>query len=602
MGPYEKNKWISLGLGSGGGYCIATDVWCNVLFGAWYNQGEYSLNLKGNSGEILLEDAVPTTENNIASTSVTVGEFQAQNTRIGGTLSGVFTTKEAGARPGLSISQGWTNGSIYMMSSTRNAQELGCVKNTEGTKVSWTYKIGVNMMDGDDDEHPLPPAILINDADVHNEACWSVSNPSGAYTVEIARKTSMGTLVSSDGNGSFLDTGSKTLINTGCAEDSMNITLMQPNRAQQMWNMDVTFPEIAQDGYDKVKPQLTEALKNQFPSVYQPEMQLADLTEDSENTIRLILAASRNLLMDENALQTLREYAQTFKISEFTIKWYSPGTNHNTFHFTVKANGDPEGKDITIEPTDLSKLKNDFIAIDGDVLTGTLAGNYKITVAPGATITLKNATINGTHDEAYNWAGITCMGDATIVLADGSKNVVKGFYATKPGIYVPSGKKLVIKGNTGTLDASSNGHGCGIGGGNGTHGGSVEIQGGVITATGGDNGAGIGGGLKSDCGDIVISGGTVTATGGYGAAGIGSGRSLDGVTAHCGNITISGGTVVANLGDSAAAIGSGKESQAGNITITKDVKSVTANGGIGAGKKGQCGTVTIEEGANVIQK
>ena len=259
MGPYENNKWISLGLGAGGGYCVATDVFCNVLFGAWYNQGDYSLDLKGESGEILLEDAVPTTENNLASTSVTVGEFQAQNTRIGGTLSGVFTTKEVGARPGFTVSQGWTTGSIYMMTSTRNAQELGCVKNTEGTKVSWTYKVGVNMMDGDDDEHPLPPAILVNDADIHNEACWSVSKPSGAYTVEITRKTSMGTLVSSDG-ASYIDTGSKTLVNTGCAADSMSITLMQPNRAQQTWYMDVDFPELGQDGYKGVKDELTDAL------------------------------------------------------------------------------------------------------------------------------------------------------------------------------------------------------------------------------------------------------------------------------------------------------------------------------------------------------
>ena len=602
MGPYENNKWISLGFGSGGGYCVATDVWCNVLFGAWYNQGDYSLDLKGESGEILLEDAVPTTENNMASTSVTVGEFQAQNTRIGGTLSGVFTTKEVGARPGLSISQGWTTGSIYMMTSTRNAQELGCVKNTEGTKVSWTYKVGVNMMDGDDDEHPLPPAILVNDADVHNEACWSVSNPSGAYTVEIARKTSMGTLVSSDGN-SFLDTGPKTLVNTGCAADSMSITLMQPNRAQQMWNMDVTFPEIAQDGYDKVKPQLTEALKNQFPSVYQPEMQLADLTEDSENTIRLILAASRNLLMDENALQTLREYAQTFKISEFTIKWYSPGTNHNTFQFTVKAEGDPVGVDLTVDPIDLSKLTADYVAHGGDVLTGTLAGNYKITIANGAVVTLNNVTINGTNDDACSWAGITCQGNATIVLADKSKNVVKGFRSNQPGIYVPEIYKLIIQGNTGTLDASSNGEGCGIGGSNIMHAGNIEIQGGIITATGGEYSAGIGAGFGWDCGDIVISGGTVTATGGKNAAGIGCGASRDEDASTCGNITISGGTVTATGDGGGAGIGIGGQvgdsygRETGNITITKGVKSVTATGGI----KGT-GTVTIEEGANVIQK
>ena len=337
MGPYENNKWISLGLGAGGGYCVATDVFCNVLFGAWYNQGDYSLDLKGESGEILLEDAVPTTENNLASTSVTVGEFQAQNTRIGGTLSGVFTTKEVGARPGFTVSQGWTTGSIYMMTSTRNAQELGCVKNTEGTKVSWTYKVGVNMMDGDDDEHPLPPAILVNDADIHNEACWSVSKPSGAYTVEITRKTSMGTLVSSDG-ASYIDTGSKTLVNTGCAADSMSITLMQPNRAQQTWYMDVDFPELGQDGYKGVKDELTDALKTQFPDLYQPTIVLADQTPQSENTIQNLVDKSKKMLNDPNALQTLKGYALDRGVSQFTIKWYCTDGNHaEPYTMTVQA-------------------------------------------------------------------------------------------------------------------------------------------------------------------------------------------------------------------------------------------------------------------------
>ena len=598
-GPYGEDEWEHRG------YEGYIGVWSDhyiednfYFYGDWYDTSNFSFDLQG-EGTVKVEGAVPSTDRNEISTTVTVGEFNGQMTTIGGTITGAA---KGGGVTG-NVNRGWVNGTFYSLSTTSTVQELTCKKNTEGTKVSWEYREGRNMAEGDNDEHPLIDESLVNDVDVSNQVCWSVENPSGQYKLNMSHQVKMGNICHEtfyDHNALNGVSNEKSIIlSSAISDDHVNTSyeLPIPNRAQQMWNMDVTFPEIAQDGYDKVKPQLTEALKNQFPSVYQPEMQLADQTAESENTIRLILAASRNLLMDKNALQTLREYAQTFKISEFTIKWYSPGTEHNTFHFTVKANGDPEGKDITIEPTDLSKLKNDFMAIDGDVLTGTLAGNYKITIALGATITLKNATINGTNDEAYDWAGITCQGNATIVLADKSKNTVKGFYAWQPGIYVPSGKKLIIQGNTGTLDASSNGQACGIGGNNNQNSGSIEIQGGVITATGGDNDAGIGGGLKSDCGDIVISGGTVTATGGYGAAGIGSGRSKDDVVAQCGNITISGGTVVATAGAEAAAIGAGAGSQTGNITITKGVKSVTATGGI----KGS-GTVTIEEGANVIQK
>ena len=48
--------------------------------------------------------------------------------------------------------------------------------------------------------------------------------------------------------------------------------------------------------------------------------------------------------------------------------------------------------------------------------TGILGGNYKISIADGATVVLRDAVINGTNSSEYNWAGITCLGDATIVL------------------------------------------------------------------------------------------------------------------------------------------------------------------------------------------
>ena len=63
---------------------------------------------------------------------------------------------------------------------------------------------------------------------------------------------------------------------------------------------------------------------------------------------------------------------------------------------------------------DLSTLPGNYEAQDGDVLTGTLEGKsqpYKISIADGATVTLSDATINGVDNQAYEWVGITCLGN-----------------------------------------------------------------------------------------------------------------------------------------------------------------------------------------------
>ena len=160
---------------------------------------------------------------------------------------------------------------------------------------------------------------------------------------------------------------------------------------------------------------------------------------------------------------------------------------------------------------DLSSLTDNYVAQDKDVLTGTLDGKkqpYKISIADGATVTLNGVTIKGEGSWKYEWAGINCLGDCEIVLANKSKNSVKGFYQEYPGIYVPRNRTLTISG-TGSLDASSNGRGAGIGGGYGYgHScGNIVISGGTVTATGGENAAGIGGGYQGTVGNIEITDG-----------------------------------------------------------------------------------------------
>ncbi len=264
-------------------------------------------------------------------------------------------------------------------------------------------------------------------------------------------------------------------------------------------------------------------------------------------------------------------------------------------------------KESTVKVVDLASLTADYEAKDGETLSGILGGNYKITIADGAVVTLKNAVIYGENNEAYKWAGITATGDATIVLE--ASNIVRGFHENYPGIFVPEGKTLRIKGN-GKLEAGSSGRGAGIGGANyeQINCGNIEILEGTIRAVSGMNSAAIGAGGLSECGSITISGGFVTAVpyNSDSAAGIGSGRKRS----RCGDITISGGNVVAEAGDLSAGIGSSYESICGNITISGG--TVTAHGGtnaacIGSGagcdKKLEtsfdpsvCGNITISGG------
>lgn len=234
------------------------------------------------------------------------------------------------------------------------------------------------------------------------------------------------------------------------------------------------------------------------------------------------------------------------------------------------ANGQYYAIGVKMFSLNLSTLTSDFTAQDGDVLTGSLSGNYKVSIADGATVTLGGVTINGTNDDSYKWAGITCLGDATIVLADGTTNTVKGFYEVFPGIRSAEGKTLTIEG-TGSLTASSNGKGAGFGGPRTYNCGNIHIKGGNITATGGERSAGIGSGYNASCGTITISGGNVTAIGGTFAAAIGCGGD-----ASCGAILIEGGTVAATATNSNNAICIGTANcSCPSVTFTRGITRMT---------------------------
>ena len=303
---------------------------------------------------------------------------------------------------------------------------------------------------------------------------------------------------------------------------------------------------------------------------------------------------------------------------------------------------------------DLSVKTANYTASNGDVLQGVMDAAYRVIIPDGVTVTLSEATINY---EGYDGAAITCLGDATIIIADNTTNSVSvpggqgggpnssdGSY---PGIRVGgSGKKLTITGaghgvleviggyiaagigclnlnvagqyygesagsnvcgviqiDGGVIDAysgykTSKGDGCetGIGsvcGGSGDLCEGIIINGGTINAKGGAAGIGSSGG-GANCSFITINGGNITTYGGGDGASPGIGA---GTYGNCGPITITGGTINSYGGVSSAGIGSGQGGHCGNIAISGGtIKAVGDEPGIGSGAGGSCGNITITGG------
>ena len=355
---------------------------------------------------------------------------------------------------------------------------------------------------------------------------------------------------------------------------------------------DITASDVSLESGKQVEVKLTEASNTESGSTFS--------AKNGDSVVTYTITGDEAISVGDTVATFAADGSQTLT---FTVADKSgitvAGSHTETLTFTISV----EDAALIL---DLATVTANTTVEDGYTIINTLAGNYKISIAGSATVTLKDVTINGTDNINYDWAGITCEGDATIILS--GSNTVKGFDSYYPGINVPEGSTVTIRGD-GSLNASSNGYGAGIGGGNNNSKcGNITIESGTIIATGGVEATGIGSGSGGDgaCGNITITGGNVTAMGGDFAAGIGAGAA-----SSCGNITISGGTVTAMGGDSAAGIGSGYNtnfgSTCGDITIASGVTKVTATRGgswassIGAGEDATCGTVTIEDGANVTQ-
>lgn len=296
----------------------------NLYYGSWLDEYKTYMDLSGD-GNITVEYALPGTDNNSGSQSIAIGTSQSASLSIGGTFS---------ASPGASLTGGWAEGSSFTMTTTTTAKELKVVKNTDGTKVTWSYQNSQKpklYSKSGKICHSIVPDAVTNDVDVENQVCWSVKNPSGRYKINVFNLRTMAYLTKTK------DDGKRWTNHASWLEDTDNYTLLEPNRAEQTWHFDVTPSTLGQEGHNGDKQKLTEALMKQFPDVFQTLTRVADRTVDSENAIQYIVEYAKQVINDKNGGRTMREYALDLGCNSYTIRWYCMDGSHNDYTLTITA-------------------------------------------------------------------------------------------------------------------------------------------------------------------------------------------------------------------------------------------------------------------------
>ena len=279
-------------------------------------------------------------------------------------------------------------------------------------------------------------------------------------------------------------------------------------------------------------------------------------------------------IMNEGKKEYYGNFDENYKDpdSEITITGKSTGNS-----VTIDADKD-QTANVTLDHVEINASSTAQAAVE---VTGS--GDTNIELNGNNTLTGGNQYAGLQHNKETDAEGKETSGKLTITDTDGN----------------------------GSLCATGNYGGAGIGGGNMKDAGKIEITGGSITAaTGGLDGAGIGGGGSGGDADITISGGTINAIGGtdpwerpgaIGGAGIGSGGSGGDAT-----VTITGGAVIENAtgGGGCAGIG-GSYASKSDVTISGNATIETVTGGkqsagIGGGSRGRTGsTVTIKDNATI---
>ena len=308
----------------------------NLWFGAFFSQYKTSMNLTG-SGHITLEASSPGTDNNSQTTSITVGSSSSTTKTTGWSwgMSAGFSGENPTASENFSInkSTGHTTGTSFSVGMSQSAKDLKLIRDTDGKKVTWTYSGSLPQFYHNSTTnlncHQQPADILVNDVEMNQEICWSVSNPSGQYTVEVTSAPRLAALLMKGGTETnnpphkYVDKSDN---------QTYPHTLLQPFRCNQTWRMSIENVEYVGEQHYGALTDLTNAIQTGYGDIFVPVFEVADYDAESLNTISYIIKQSKSVF--EQRSETLEELAQQYGIKKFEIVW-SRDKNESKDAFTI---------------------------------------------------------------------------------------------------------------------------------------------------------------------------------------------------------------------------------------------------------------------------
>ena len=296
----------------------------NYWFGAFLSQYKTSMNLKG-SGSITLEASAPATDNNSQSTSITIGSSSSKTTTNGVTWGSNLGAGPTGPTGGINVggshSTGTTTGTSFSMGMSQSAKDLKVTRNTDGKKVTWTYDGYLPQYyynsSTRDNRHQQPAAILVSDAEMNQEICWSVSNPSGQYTVEVSSAPKLAALLVARNSGEKSNRPHKYVDRSD--NQTYPHTLLKPFRAMQTWRMSCENVEYVGEQHYGNLTDLENAIQKDFSDIYVPTFQVADYDAEALNVITSVIKNSKSIF--EQRAERLEALAQQYGVKKFEIVW-----------------------------------------------------------------------------------------------------------------------------------------------------------------------------------------------------------------------------------------------------------------------------------------
>ena len=339
--PKEGEKWWTEASNYG-------DSW-HLWYGAFLSKYDTSMELTG-KGTIALEAAMPETKNSSTTQSISFGSSHSETTTVGITW-GFTGLKLTG---GGSYQKGFTKSTSFNMGYSRAIEDLTVSKNTNGKKASWTYTgnkpQGYVKYENSTYYycHQTAPEILVSDADLLNEICWSVANPEGAYTVNINSLIETAALLeSSNSSKNNIKTKYEYTPWDRDGDNNFSHELLQPFRARQTWRMNIIIDEWENGVVIGAQGEMENYLNKSYPDIYANTFTVCDKTPTSVEVINSFIDYSKSIF-DYN-YDILQGLAHSYGVKQFTIHWRCDDTNVTVKEgYTVKVDGSTGEQDQTV--------------------------------------------------------------------------------------------------------------------------------------------------------------------------------------------------------------------------------------------------------------